>query len=105
MNLVAFSNKNINEYLITNRLVLVDFFSEQCSLSMMCMPILDRIALDMKESLMVGTIDIDDPCNLAADLGVRTTPSLILFKNGAPVAKMSGFRPASQIRAMISDFM
>ena len=81
--------------------VILDFWAEWCGPCKMIAPILDQIADQYKNKLIVAKINIDDNQGTPATYGVRGRPTLILFKNGETVATKVGAVSKSQLEAFI----
>jgi|TARA_B110000238_G_C16042022_1_gene402273 thioredoxin 1 len=81
--------------------VILDFWAEWCGPCKMIAPILDQIADQYKNKLIVAKINIDDNQGTPATYGVRGIPTLILFKNGETVATKVGAVSKSQLEAFI----
>jgi thioredoxin 2 len=70
--------------------VLVDFWAEWCGPCRAMSPVLDRLAAERRTQLQVGKVNTDENQQLAGQLGIRSIPTLILFKGGKEVARRSG---------------
>lgn len=70
--------------------VLVDFWAEWCGPCRMIAPILDEVAQEMGQAVTIVKVNIDENPAMAAQLGVRSIPTLILFKNGTTHSSKSG---------------
>ncbi len=70
--------------------VLVDFWAEWCGPCRSMSPVLDRLAVDRRTQLQVGKVNTDENQQLAGQLGIRSIPTLILFKGGREVARRAG---------------
>ena len=70
--------------------ILVDFWAPWCGPCRMMAPTLDRLAADARARLQVGKVNSDEQQELAARFGIRSIPTLILFRNGAEIARQSG---------------
>ena len=77
--------------------VLVDFWAEWCGPCKQIGPILDEIANDMGDKLTVAKVNIDQNPEAPQRFGVRGIPTLILFKDGKPVATKVGSMPKGQL--------
>lgn len=84
------------EVLGNEELVLVDFFAPWCGPCMMMMPIVEDIC-DSDPGFCVGRVNIDDDPDIAQRYGVMTVPTLIVFKNGQPEARLTGYRGEEDI--------
>lgn len=77
--------------------VLVDFWAEWCGPCKQISPILDEIATEMQGKLTVAKVNIDKNPETPQKYGVRGIPTLILFKEGKPVATKVGSLPKSKL--------
>ncbi len=70
--------------------VLVDFFAGWCGPCMMQAPIIDKLSDSIGESARIGKLDTEESGMTAYKYGVMSIPTLMIFRNGAPVHKMVG---------------
>ncbi len=101
--MVIMGNKhNFNE-LVNKDLVLVDFFATWCGPCRMLGPVLDELAEDRNDFDIVK-IDIDQNQSLAQQFGVMSVPTLIIFKDGKPIATRSGFMPKELLVNWVNEY-
>lgn len=77
--------------------VLVDFWAEWCGPCKMIAPILDDVADEYADRLAVKKLNIDENPNIAQKFGIRSIPTLMLFKDGAVQAQKLGAMSKSQL--------
>ena len=83
--------------------VLVDFWAPWCGPCKMIAPVLEEIAQEYEGKAKIVKINIDDNQNTPAQFGVRSIPTLILFKNGSEVEKIIGAQSKDKLTAMIDS--
>lgn len=93
------------QVLKSNKLVLVDFWAEWCGPCRALAPKLEEISQEMSDKLTVAKVDVDSNQNSAAQYGIRSIPSLILFKNGQPVDQVMGNLPKEQLVQFIQKHL
>lgn len=87
----------------TNKLVLVDFFADWCGPCKMLAPVLEKVAEDMKEKIVLLKANLDDIPKTAGKFGVDRVPTVVLFKNGKPVSGFVGQAPEAAIKEWIEN--
>ena len=80
--------------------VLLDFYADWCGPCRIVSPLVDEIA-EERGDVLVGKINVDDDPSLAMDFGIVSIPTLIVVKEGKPVAQAVGVRPKDAILAML----
>ncbi len=81
--------------------VLVDFWAEWCGPCKQIGPALEEIAGELAGKVTIAKLNIDEHPEAAAKYGVRSIPTMILFKDGAPAATKIGAAPKSTLKSWI----
>ncbi len=81
--------------------VLVDFWADWCGPCHMLMPILTKLAEEYAGQFILAKVNTDEQQALAAQWGVRSLPTVKLFKNGQVVDEFMGAQPESAVRALL----
>ena len=77
--------------------VLVDFWAVWCGPCRMVAPIVDELAVEYEGRVKVGKVDVDSEQKIAADYGIRSIPTLLLFKDGELADQVVGAVPKKQL--------
>ena len=83
--------------------VVVDFWAEWCGPCRMIAPALEEIATELGDKVKVVKLNIDENPNVAGKLGIRSIPTLIVFKNGQAAAQKVGAAPKGELMRWISS--
>lgn len=77
--------------------VLIDFWAEWCAPCKMIEPHVVALADELDGKLRVGRLDVDANPNIMMEYGVMGIPTLILYKGGEPVERLTGYMPKDRI--------
>ena len=90
-----------NEILHSDKPVLLDFYADWCGRCKMLSPVLRELAEENSGTVQVGTVNVDEQRELAMRVQVSSIPMLAVFKDGKEITKSVGYRPKSEIAAMV----
>jgi len=87
------TDSTLKNVLNTDKLVVIDFWAEWCGPCKMVGPIIEQIAKEYKDKIVVGKIDVDNNDEATSKYGIRNIPTVLFIKNGQVVAKVVGAGP------------
>jgi thioredoxin 1 len=95
---LAVTDQNFeNEVLQSATPVLVDFWATWCGPCRAVAPILDELSVEYANKLKVTKVDVDSNPNVSVKYGIRSIPTLLLFKDGKVVAQVVGAMSKQQL--------
>lgn len=97
-------NGNFQQLINADTPVLIDFFAEWCGPCQMMAPHLKALKDRMGDNLKIVKIDIDQNPGLAAQLQVRSVPTLALYRQGQLLWRQSGALTAPQLEQIVHQY-
>lgn len=93
---------NFNEVLKQEKPVLIDFYADWCGPCKMQAPILEQVSQALEGQAIVGKVNVDEERNLARQYGIMSIPTLIVFKDGKEVNRISGLAQKDRLISMVN---
>lgn len=85
--------------------VLVDFWAEWCGPCRMLTPVLEKMAEDHSEKIIVAKVNVDENPGIASEYGITSIPAVFAFKDGEKVATSIGAKPQETLESEFSDLL
>ncbi len=105
-NTIEVTDANFEETVIrSGQPVLVDFWADWCGPCHMVAPVIDEIAGENKDKLLVGKLDVDNNPETARKYGILSIPSMLLFVDGVEKARIVGARGKAQILGELTAYI
>lgn len=107
-NIVHMTPENFQQIVLEEsqqRLVMVDFWADWCEPCKSLMPILEKIAGEYPNDLLLAKVNCDQEQAISMQFGVRNLPTVILVKDGQPVDGFTGAQPEGEIRSLLEKHL
>ena len=105
-NTVTVTDENFNEEVVQSELpVLIDFWAEWCGPCKALGPTIEALAADYRGKVKVAKLNVDDSPITAERFGVRSIPTLIVFKDGKAQQWATGVRPQGYLAEFIEYYI
>jgi thioredoxin 1 len=78
--------------------VLVDFWAAWCGPCRMVAPVVEELAGEYDGKVHMVKLNVDENPKTASQYGIMSIPTLLIFKDGAPVSNIVGFRPKAELK-------
>ncbi len=102
-NLVEFTDANFEAEVLKSELpVLVDFWAPWCGPCRMIAPSVEALATEYAGKAKIGKLNTDENEDVSAKYGIRSIPTLLVFKNGEVVNQLVGALPKEKIAEQLS---
>jgi thioredoxin 1 len=85
--------------------VLVDFWAAWCGPCKMIAPIVEELATEYEGKLKIGKVDVDNHQKIAMQYGIRSIPTLLMFKGGKVVEQIVGAAPKKTLVEKLSKHL
>ena len=100
------TDANFQEVVLdSDKPVLVDFWATWCGPCRMVGPIVDELATELEGKAVIGKVNVDSNSDTPLTYGIRSIPTLLIFKNGEIVDKLVGAVPKSQLLEKLEEQM
>ena len=105
-NVIAVTEQTFKSTVVySDKPVLVDFWAEWCGPCKKLSPIIEEIAGEYGDKIVVASVDVDAERTLGAMFQIMSIPSVLIFKGGQKVDEFVGLRPKSEIVAKLEQHL
>jgi thioredoxin 1 len=97
------TDSNFKEFITNDGISVVDFWAPWCGPCVMMGPQIDKLA-ESNPDVQIGKLNVDSNGTTAAAFGIRSIPTVIVFKDGEKVEQFSGVKQASDMQSIINRY-
>jgi thioredoxin 1 len=100
------TEQNFDEIIQKSKVpVMIDFWAEWCGPCKMLTPVIEELAAEYGETVKIAKVNVDQQPDLAARYGIRSIPTIILFKAGEIVEQMVGMQAKEALKAKLDSLL
>ena len=99
------TDANFKELVNGDKPLMVDFWAEWCGPCRAISPAIEELAEEYKDKVIIGKVNVDENDELAAEFGIRSIPTLLLFRNGEIVDKHVGAAAKDVIESKVKKLL
>ena len=106
MSAAVFTDKNFSEQVVKSKLpVVIDFWATWCPPCKIIEPIVDELAEEFGDKVIVGKMDADENPDVVGQLNVMSLPTMLFFKDGKPVKTLIGAQGKQTYKKAIDELL
>ena len=102
---LAVTNENYEALMASDKPVVIDFWAEWCGPCRMIGPIIEGLAEEYKDKVVIGKCDVDANDDIVAQYRVRNIPTVVFIKGGAVVDKVVGAASKDALKAKVEALL
>ncbi len=102
---IPIGDPNFQEIVKKYPILLIDFWAPWCAPCKMIGPILEQLAGEFQGKVVIAKLDVDQNPGVASAFSVKGIPTMIMFKDGQPVERVTGALPRNTLKGLIERYL
>ena len=103
---LTFTDENVNDYINSGKPVVIDFWATWCGPCMGMAPIIDKLAEEYADRVVIGKYNVDEEGDLASEYRIMSLPTILFFKDGKKTdIRLVGGQTEDKLRASIEALL
>jgi thioredoxin 1 len=102
---VTITDQNFDQSIAGDKPVLVDFWAAWCGPCKMLAPVVEEVANEVSDKMVVGKLNVDENPVTAQKYGIMSIPTLLVFKNGQVVKQLVGYMSKRDLMDRLADVL
>lgn len=99
------TDSNINDLLSSGQPVMVDFWAPWCGPCKMMLPIVEELAAEYENKVIIGKLNVDENDETCAKFGIMNIPTMLFFKNGEMVDRQVGATRKADLQSKLDALL
>lgn len=101
----AITDGNFAEFVQNNTVAMIDCWAPWCGPCRMLSPVVDELAQEFEGKAAIGKLNVDENQQVCEQFGIMSIPTLLLFKNGELVDRLTGAHPKTTIQSKLNSLI
>ncbi len=102
----TFTDQNVDEIIASGKPVVIDFWATWCGPCMRMSPIVDELAEQFGDEVIIGKYNVDEESDLSAKYRIMSIPTILFFKNGEKTdIRLAGSQPKATLEEKINELI
>lgn len=104
---MTFTDQNVHEIIASGKPVVIDFWATWCGPCVRMAPIVEELAEEYKDTVVIGKYNIEEENDLAMKYRIMSIPTILFFKNGEQISslRMAGAQQKDALKARIDELI
>lgn len=104
---MTFTDQNVHEIIASGKPVVIDFWATWCGPCVRMAPIVEELAEEYKDTVVIGKYNIEEENDLAMKYRIMSIPTILFFKNGEQISslRMAGAQQKADLKARIDELL